>query len=227
MKVAILGSATVGRTLAGKIQSLGHDVAVGTRDVSGLLARRETGPMGLEPFSDWHAQHTQIRIAEFSDATRDAEIVFNCVNGAGALAALQAAGAEHLGGKILVDVSNPLDFSRGFPPTLLVANDDSLGEQIQRRFPEARVVKTLNTVNSAVMIDPGALAGGDHHLFVSGNDEDAKAQVTQILKDWFGWHNVIDLGDITTARGVEMYLPLWVRLLSVIGRRPFNIKVVT
>jgi predicted dinucleotide-binding enzyme len=226
VKVGILGSGAVGRTLAAKLATRGNDVTLGTRDVAALMAQREPGVMRLEPFADWHAQHPEVQVAPFAEAAGQAEIAFNATNGAASLAALQLAGAGALDGKVLVDVANPLDFSRGFPPTLLIANTDSLGEQIQRAFPGTRVVKTLNTVNGNVMVDPEAIAGGDHHLFVSGNDAAAKQQVTQLLQDWFGWRQVIDLGDITTARGPEMYLALWVRLIGKLGGTNFNIRVV-
>jgi predicted dinucleotide-binding enzyme len=150
--------------------------------------------------------------------------VFNCTAGQASLEALRLAGAENLDGKTLVDVSNPLDFSRGMPPTLTVSNTDSLGEQIQRAFPRARVVKTLNTMNNAVMVNP-ALVPGEHDVFVSGNDRAAKDQVMALLCDGFGWQSIIDLGDITTARGVEMVLPLWVSLMGVKQTGTFNFHV--
>ena len=125
---------------------------------------------------------------------------------------------------MLIDISNPLDFSRGVP-SLFVGNTDSLGEQIQRAFPEARVVKSLNTVNCNLMVN-AALLPGDHVIFVSGNDADAKAQVTSILKEWFGWQTVIDLGDITTARAAEMLLPIWINLMGKLGTPLFNFKIV-
>ncbi len=153
--------------------------------------------------------------------------MFNATNGMGSLEALKLAGESNLNGKILVDISNPLDFSKGMPPSLSVCNTDSLGEQIQRAFPAVKVVKTLNTVTASLMVNPRQLADGDHHVFVSGNDAGAKAQVTDLLKTWFGWKHVIDLGDITTARGTEMYLPLWLRLWGALGTGMLNIKVVS
>ncbi len=132
---------------------------------------------------------------------------------------------ENLVGKILVDISNPLDFSKGMPPFLSVCNTDSLGEQIQRAFPGARVVKTLNSVNSGVMVNP-SLVPGDHDMFISGNDAAAKGKVAEILKEWFGWKSVIDLGDITGARSQEMILPLWLRLMGIYKTPNFNFKVV-
>jgi predicted dinucleotide-binding enzyme len=160
----------------------------------------------------------------FADAAAHGELVFNCTAGTASLEALRAAGAEELRGKVLVDVANPLDSSKGMPPTLSVCNDDSLGEQIQRELPEARVVKALNTVNASVMVTgiPGT------NLFVCGDDAAAKEQVTALLVD-FGWPagSVLDLGGIESARGMEMYLPLWLGLMmGAVGSPAFNIAVV-
>jgi len=134
------------------------------------------------------------------------------------------AGARNLKDKILVDISNPLDFSKGMPPTLTVCNTDSIGEQIQRTFPDAKVVKTLNTISHTLMVTP-QIVPGLHDIFMSGNDAKAKAKVHEIMTEWFGWKSVIDLGDITTARGTEMYLALWLRLLAVNQTRNFNIRI--
>jgi len=160
----------------------------------------------------------------FADAAAFGEIVFNCTTGGASLEALRSAGASNLDGKILVDVANPLDFSHGMPPSLFAGNTDSLAERIQAAFPAAKVVKALNTVNANVMIDPGRVPG-DSDVFVSGNDAGAKAQVVRILKD-FGWKSVIDLGDVTTARGTESYLHLWLRLWGAVQTADFNIRVV-
>jgi predicted dinucleotide-binding enzyme len=227
VKVAVLGSGVVGQTLAAKLAALGHDTMLGTRDVAALLARTEPGPMQQEPFAAWHERHPEVALGSFAEAAGHGELVVNATAGGGSLDALRQAGAANLDGKVLVDVANPLDFSSGMPPTLSVANTDSLSEQIQRAFPEAKVVKTLNTMTAALMVDPGQLAGGDHHVFVSGDDPEAKAQVAALLTDGFGWRQVIDLGDITTARGVEMYLPLWLRLFGAVGTPLLNLKVVT
>lgn len=152
-------------------------------------------------------------------------MVVNATNGAGTLEALGSAGAARLAGKVLMDVSNALDFSQGMPPVLNPVNTDSLGERIQRAFPSARVVKTLNTMNAGLMVDPGRLAGGDHSVFISGDDAEAKAAVAALLAD-LGHRDIIDLGDITTARGAEMVLPLWLRLYAALGTPNFNLKVV-
>jgi predicted dinucleotide-binding enzyme len=224
MKIAVLGTGTVGRSVAGALAHLGHDVVIGTRDPQATLARTEPDAMGTAPFAQWHAAHADVEIASFADAAARADVVVNATNGAGSLAALTAAGAENLGGKVLMDIANPLDFSRGFPPSLNPVNTDSLGEQIQRAFPDARVVKTLNTMTASVMVDPASVAGGDHSVFVSGNDADAKEAVAGLLKD-FGHRDIIDLGDITTARGAEMILPIWLRVWGALGTAAFNFKV--
>jgi predicted dinucleotide-binding enzyme len=152
-------------------------------------------------------------------------MIVNATAGAVSLEALEQAGEDNLSGKVLIDISNPLDFSKGMPPTLSVVNTDSLGEQIQRRFPEAKVVKTLHTMNAYLMVDPAQLAGGDHTVFVSGDDPEAKAAVTDLLRS-FGWTDIIDLGDITTARGTEMVLPVWLRLFGALQKPVFNFKIV-
>lgn len=213
MNIGILGSGMVGQTLAAKLADLGHAVMIGTRNPAKL--------------QEWLGQvnHT-VKTGSFADTAAHGEIVINATAGGASLAALEAAGAENLQGKILIDIANPLDFSQGMPPSLLTSNTDSLGEQIQRAFPTLRVVKTLNTLAAPLMVDPGQLADGDHHLFVSGNDTGAKAEVSNFLKRAFGWKNIIDLGDITTARGTEMLLPLWVRLWGAFGTPMFNIKIV-
>lgn len=223
MKIGILGSGTVGQVLGGKLASLGHDVVLGTRTPEDLDTKRGFG----KPLREWLNDTGQRgRVDQFDVVAAHGEVVINATNGAGALRALELAGRANLSGKILMDVSNPLDFSKGFPPTLTVCNTDSLGEQIQRTYPDVRVVKTLNTVTATLMVNPALVNGGDHHIFVSGNDADAKARVVGYLRDWFGWQEVIDLGDITSARGAEMMLPLWVRLMGVFGTAAFNFKLV-
>ena len=165
-----------------------------------------------------------MRLATFADAVADAELVVNATGGAAAIPALQAAGADALAGKVVLDISNPLDFSQGFPPTLFVKDTDSLGEQIQREFPQARVVKSLNTLTAELMVRPQSL-GEASSVFVSGDDDGAKAAVTELLQS-FGHTDVIDLGDITTARGTEMLLPVWLRLMGALGTGMFNFKIV-
>ncbi len=224
MKIAVFGTGTVGPTIAAALSALGHDVVIGTRNPEETLARTEPGATGGPAFSAWHAAHRKVGVATFAEAAARSEIVVNATNGGGSLAALTAAGDANLAGKVLVDVANPLDFSQGFPPSLNPVNTDSLGEQLQRAFPEARVVKTLNTMTASVMVDPAGVAGGDHSVFVSGNDAAAKETVRGLLAG-LGHRDIIDLGDITTARGAEMILPLWVRVWGALGTGEFNFKV--
>jgi 8-hydroxy-5-deazaflavin:NADPH oxidoreductase len=210
MRFAVLGTGDVGHAIATKLVSLGHAVRMGSRAADNPKA------------SAWAASGASH--GTFADAAAFAEIVVNATGGMHTLAALEAAGAEHLAGKVLVDISNPLDFSRGFPPTLSVSNADSLGEQIQRAFPGARVVKTLNTVANSIMVNPG-LVPGPHHLFVSGDDASAKAIVTELLQS-FGWRDIIDLGGIESARATEAWLLLWTRLYGALGTAEFNLRLV-
>ncbi len=226
MKIGILGTGVVGQTIGEKLMELGQDVVMGTRDVAETLARTDPSPMGLPPFSAWLQEHPSARVTTFADTAQQADIIINATNGLGSLEALNLAGESNLNGKILLDIANALDFSKGMPPTLALSNTDSLGEQIQRAFPQVKVVKTLNTVTASVMVNPRQLADGEHHMFVSGNDAEAKANVSGLLATWFGWKHIIDLGDITTARGTEMYFPLWVRLWGALGTPVFNIQIV-
>ena len=225
MKIAVLGTGMVGRTLAARLAELGHDVAIGTRDVAATMARTGTDAMGNPPFAEWANAHPDVTPATFAEATAGAELVVNATSGTASLSALESAGREHLAGTVLLDIANPLDYSQGFPPSLFVGNTDSLAEQIQAAFPEARVVKSLNTMNAFLMADPRQLAGGDHSVFVSGNDADAKQTVTDLLRS-FGHTDIIDLGDLSTARGTESVLPVWVRLYGVLGVPTFQFKVV-
>lgn len=197
MRIGMLGTGVVGRTLEAKLTELGHDVKLGSRDPE----------------------------RSFAAAAEHGEVLFNVTAGAVSLNALRMAGADNLAGKVLVDVSNPLDFSGGFPPILTVCNDDSIAEQIQQEFPETRVVKSLNTMSAAVMTNPAGVAG-EHNVFVAGNDDDAKAETGTLLES-FGWprERIMDLGDLSAARGLEMYLPLWLRLYQTGSSPQFNIAV--
>jgi 8-hydroxy-5-deazaflavin:NADPH oxidoreductase len=226
MKVAVLGTGMVGQAIAGKLAELGHEVVVGTRDPEATMARTEPDYLGNPPFPLWNEAHTGVGLAATAEAAARAELVVNATNGAGSLAMLEAAGAENLAGKVLIDVANPLDVSQGLPPSLFVCNTDSLGEQIQRTFPEAKVVKALNTMNCQVMVDPSRVPG-EHDVFLCGEDEGAKRQVGELLQS-FGWpaERIRDLGGISSARGMEMYVAFWIRLWPVLGTGHFNIAVV-
>ena len=222
MKVAIIGSGIVGQTLGKKLVELGHDVVLGTRDPNKLdEAKGWAGNL-----NDWlNAVGNRATVATFAAAATHGEIVINATHGMASLAALQTAGAENLQGKILIDVANELDFSQGMPPKSLAADTTSLGEKIQAAFPTTKVVKTLNTMNCQMMVDPKQLAAGNHTVFVSGNDADAKAKVMELLQS-FGWTDIFDLGDITSARGTEMMMPLWLRAFGKLGNVPYNFKIV-
>ncbi|WP_406077499.1 NADPH-dependent F420 reductase [Micromonospora sp. NBC_00858] len=225
MKIAIVGTGMVGQALAGRLAELGHEVTVGTRDVAATMVHTEPDGMGNPPFSAWAPAHPTVKLDTFAAATADAELIVNATSGNVSMAALTAVGADNLAGKVVLDIANPLDFSNGFPPTLFVKDTDSLGEQIQAAFPQAKVVKALNTLTAALMVNPKLLADGDHSVFVCGNDAEAKRTVTDLLES-FGHTDVIDLGDITTARGTEMVLPIWLRLMGTLNTPMFNFKIV-
>jgi predicted dinucleotide-binding enzyme len=215
MEIGVLGTGTVGRIIGSKLVQLGHQVMLGSRT--------EANPKGIAWAKKMGGPHALY--GSFRNAASFGEIIFNCTLGTASLDALQQAGAENLKGKVLIDLANPIDYSAD-EFTLTVCNTDSLGEQIQRAFPEARVVKTLNNMNCNVMVEPEKLPGLTN-VFVSGNDPKAKETVEMILRDWFGWRSIIDLGDITTSRGVEMYMVLWSNLRHIISAERFNIKVMT
>jgi predicted dinucleotide-binding enzyme len=225
MRYAVLGTGAVGRTIAVKLLSLGHEIVIGTRDPEATLTRTGHDAYGNPPYREWQAGHPQIRLVPFAEAGAHGTVVVNATAGTASVRVLEATGAGGLADKVLIDVANPLVFAAGMPPTLDPVNTDSLGEQIQRALPDTKVVKTLNTVNSQVMADP-ARVPGEHNVFVCGNDSGAKAAVTELLRS-FGWpgHAVIDLGDITAARGAEMMLPMWLRLFDVIGHADFNFHI--
>ena len=210
MRCAVLGTGSVGRTLAARLVELGHDVRLGTRDPAATRAR------------DGWVELPGVVLTTFAEATTDADLVIHAGSGVAALDLLAQAG--DLTGKVLLDISNPLDFSAGFPPTLSVKDTDSLGEQVQRAFPQTFVVKALNTLTADLMARPDRLPEPTT-VFVSGDDADAKSLVTGLLTE-LGHRDVLDLGGIETARGVEMWLPLWLRVMGALGTAEFNIKVV-
>ena len=212
MRIGVLGTGEVGNRLGTKLASLGHEVKMGSRTAQNPKAMAWAKASGAKASA-----------GTFADAAKHCEVVFNCTAGSASLEALEQAGASNLRGKVLIDVSNPLDFSKGMPPSLTLCNTDSLAEQIQRSFPEAKVVKSLNTTSNPVMVNPG-LIRGEHDVFVCGNDPQAKAKVVEILRS-FGWKNPIDLGDLTAARGLEMILPLWVRLMMTFQNPIFNFRI--
>lgn len=217
MKIAVLGTGMVGDTIGSKLIDLGHEVFMGSRTASNENAKA------------FEAKHNgRARAGKFSEAASYGEILFNCTAGAGSINALEMADERNIAGKIIVDISNPLDFSHGNPPILSLSNTSSLGEEIQKRFPDTKVVKALNTMWCGLMVNPSVINEGDHNTFICGNDYSAKEKVKEILIS-FGWKgkNILDLGDITSARGMEMYLPLWLRIWGATKNGAFNIKIVS
>ncbi len=214
MNIGILGTGIVGQTIGTKLIQLGNDVMLGAR-----MANNEKA-------AEWKKQNgSRASHGTFAQAASHGNILFNCTAGTASLDALNRAGKENINGKILIDVANPLDFSNGMPPALSICNTSSLGEQIQKTYPEVKVVKALNTMNCKLMVNP-AMLKDEHDVFVCGSDKEAKSEVISILKEWFGWKSVIDLGDITAARGMEMILPLWLRLMGILQTPNFNFKIV-
>lgn len=222
MRIGILGTGMVGRALAEGFVRTGHEVSMGTRNVHETMVRPLDGTPAS--FDEWLAANPSVSLADFASVAGGADVVVNATNGSATLEALAEAGEASLAGKVVLDVSNPLDFSKGFPPTLTVKDTDSLGEQVQRAFPQARVVKSLNTMNATLMVDPGMLPEPTT-VFLSGDDLTAKATVARLLGE-FGWTDILDLGDITTARGPEMWLPLWLRVMGAVGGARFNLRIV-
>jgi 8-hydroxy-5-deazaflavin:NADPH oxidoreductase len=226
MNIAVLGTGAVGQALAARLTSLGHQVFMGTRNVAASLANTKVDNWGNPAIGTWINEHPKVTLLTFREAVeKGGDLIVFAMNGMAAFDCLEAVGMPLLKNKVLIDISNPLDFSKGFPPSLFVNNTESLGEQIQNAYPELKVVKTLNTMSNPVMVNPKAIAG-DHTVFVSGNDPEAKTKVMQLLNS-FGWEakNMIDLGDITTARGTEMLLPLWVRLYGKLQTPLFNFHI--
>ncbi|GAA1755425.1 NADPH-dependent F420 reductase [Luedemannella helvata] len=215
MRIGVLGTGDVGRTLAGRLVELGHEVTMGSRSVANEAAARWLAELGT-PLS--------ASIGTFADAAGRAELVINATSGAASLDALALAGADRLADKIILDVANPLTFAGG-APALSLSNTDSLGEAIQREYPSSLVVKSLNTVNCEVMVRPHRVPGA-HTMFLAGDDPEAKATVGDLLHA-FGWKHLLDLGGIEAARGMEMYVMLWIRLRLAQGSDLFNVQVVT
>ena len=214
MRAGVLGTGIVGHTIASRLVQLGHEVRMGARSATNEKAAK------------WASQNgTRASNGTFADAAAFGEIVFNCTSGMSSLDALREVGAAPLDGKVLVDVANPLEHVAGKGTRLAFSNDDSLGERLQAAFPTLKVVKTLNTVNSSVMVDPSRVPG-EHTMFLCGDDAQAKAQVSEILSRWFGWRELIDLGDIKAARATEGLMPIWLKLWGTLKTLDFNLKVV-
>jgi 8-hydroxy-5-deazaflavin:NADPH oxidoreductase len=221
MKIGIIGSGAVGQTLGAKLVELGHDVVLGTRDPQKLDEKKNMAAS----LKDWLAAvKNKAKVVTFKEAAVHGEMLISCTHGQISVEALKLAEADKVGPKVLIDTANELDASQGMPPRALASQDRSVSENIQKAFPNLKVVKSLNTIGAPVMVNPKAVHNGDHTIFVSGNDAEAKAKVTDLLKS-FGWSDVLDLGDLSSARGPEMYMALWLRLWGATKTGMINIKV--
>ena len=229
MKIAIIGTGIVGKTIASKLVELNHDVMMGTRNVSDKLASTATDNYGNPPFGEWIKTNSKVKLGSFAEAAAFGELVVNATNGSNSITALILAGTKNLAGKVLIDISNPLDFSNGMPPSLLpgLNNTNSLAEEIQRTFPDTMVIKTLNTMWCGLMVNPNLVGNGDHINFISGNNSEAKNKVIKLLNQ-FGWldKNIFDIGDITGARATESLLPIWLKVMGVTKNGAFNFRLV-
>jgi hypothetical protein len=225
MKITVLGTGMVGQTISSKLLELGHDVTMGTRNPEETIKRSKPNQMTGISFEDWHKKNQGVSIKKFAESAEDAELIINATSGSVSIDVLEKLGNENLDGKVLLDIANPLDFSNGMPASLFISNTDSLGEQIQKAYPLLKVVKSLNTMNTYIMMHPESVPG-NHNVFINGNDEKAKGQVNNLLKS-IGWkaEDILDLGDISTARGTEMLLPIWLRLWGALGHANFNFYI--
>jgi len=229
MKVVILGTGNVGQTLAEKLISLNHEVIMGTRDVAATLERKGSGNSGDLSFGEWHSNNKKVQLMTFQDVVREGELIINALHGAAVISVIQSCNLPDFDNKLVMDIANPLDFSRGFPPSLLPGfhNTNSLGEEIQKVLPNSKVVKTLNTMWCGIMVNPEMINNGVHQNYICGNDKAAKEKVTDLLVS-FGWNKdyILDLGDITNARGTESTLLIWTRIYGIMGSGAFNMKIV-
>jgi 8-hydroxy-5-deazaflavin:NADPH oxidoreductase len=225
MKIGIIGSGVVAQTLGAKLLELGHDVVLGTRDPAKLDEKKNMAGTLREWIANVNKAGKKGKVATFQEAAAHGDLLINATNGQASIEALKLAAADKVGTKVLIDTGNELDFSKGMPPGALASQGNCLGERIQAAFPNLKVVKSLNTIGAPVMVAPQALAGGEHTVFVSGNDTPAKAATAELLKS-FGWKDVLDLGDISSARGPEMYMAMWLRLWGATGTGMLNVKVV-
>lgn len=215
MKISVFGTGVVGQTISSKLSELGHEVMMGSRSADNAKA------------IEWvKSTNGKAKSGSFAQAAEFGELIFNCTSGGASLDVMKLAGPDKLRGKIIIDVANPLDFSRGMPPTLIpsLCNTTSLAEEIQKYLPDSMVVKSLNTMNCYLMVSPDKIAN-EHDVFLCGNDESAKEKTVDILRS-FGWKAPIDLGDLTASRGLEMILPLWLRIYGTYQSPYFNFKII-
>ena len=224
MNVGVLGTGSVGQTISSKLVALGHEIVMGSRDPATLETRNEPPYPGAPTFSDWRAENPDVRFGTFAEAAAHGELVFLATNGMATVDIVTDV-AEHLTGKTVVDITNALDFSEGYARLFVSGGGDSLAERIQRAAPQARVVKSLNTVTAPVMVNPAILGDADHVMFVAGDEEAARAEVSTLLRNWFGWREIVDLGDLSGARALEANILMWVRMMGTFGTPMFNIAI--
>ena len=219
MKIGILGTGSVGQTIGRALIAKGHEVMMGSRSLTNEKANAWAVANGANAGNGM-----------FEDAAKFGELIFICLNGNITSDALQQAGPDNFAGKVVIDVTNPLDFSSGMPPSLLekYCNIYSLGEEVQKLLPTAKVVKGLNTVTANLMVNAQLVNNGNHNLFICGNDADAKNTVRQFLSDNFQWkaEHILDFGDIKSARLTEAIVPFWVGAMQVVGTPMFNYQIV-
>jgi len=229
MKIAVFGTGSVGQTIAAKLVSLGYEVMIGTRDVNEARLRTAADMYGNPGFATWINSNNKVKLGTFAGAASFGELLINATSGGSSVKAIKSAKSDDLKGKILIDIANPLDFSKGAPPSLIpsLSNTNSLGEELQKEFPQTYVVKTLNTMWCGLMVNPGMIGNGDHINYICGNDASAREKVRDLLKK-FGWkeESLLDLGDITNSRGTEAVLPIWLRVWGATGTGAFNFKIV-
>ncbi|MGW7086695.1 NADPH-dependent F420 reductase [Streptomyces sp. NPDC054871] len=234
MKIAVLGTGGGGRAHAAKLTELGHTVVTGTRDPKATLARTEPDFMGTAPFGQWLADHPGIELMTFGEAAAEADFVINGIDGANAVAALTSI-SDQLAGKTLMDYAVPFLYNPerehpwptpwGVMPALDPMDSDSLGERLQRALRETKVVKACVTQEQETAVNPKDIGGGEHTMFIAGEDADAKAQVAELLRA-YGWQDVVDLGPIVSSRGMEMYAHMHSAIQFALGGARFGIKLV-
>ncbi len=226
MKIGILGTGMVGRAHAARLSCLGHSVMVGTRNVAKTLGRTKKDEMGNLPFRTWQKRYPKVALGTFAEAARHGNLIINALDGQVTLRVVKAIGPAAFAGKIVIDLANAVDYILDQPPKLSIPTDDSLAERIQRALPKAKVIKSLNNVGYELQVKPGRLAGGNHDVFVSGNDPGARRAAARFLRTAYGWKRVIDLGKLATARGQDSLVVTWLELYEALGTERFGIKIV-
>jgi 8-hydroxy-5-deazaflavin:NADPH oxidoreductase len=211
-RVGVLGSGDVGRRLASGFRSRGHDVMIGSRHP------------GKPELHEWlSGDGTGIAAGTFAEAAAHGELIVLAVLGSAAEEAIADAGPKNFGGKVVIDATNPLDFSGGFPPKLSVTGADSLGERVQRALPDAKVVKAFNTIGNPYFVDP-SFSEGQPTMLIAGDDEGAKHTVRDVLAD-FGWSDVVDIGGIEGSRELEAICIVWVKIGGTRGSWDHGFKL--